>query len=157
MISKSDFLYLSSSMALKKIAPEKRKRTCSSSHAPLLPPKNPEKFITREAEKLYHESLYNRTFVAECGIPDSNVYFNFMIQKRGWTTFCVHPQPRIAPIVREFHFNLWFRVGTTVYVQGKWMDFSAAVINRVYNLVDNDSEAYKALFKDTVIEQKRDV
>ena len=28
------------------------------------------------------------------------------------------------------------------------MDFSAAMINRVYNLVDDDSDAYKALFQD---------
>ena len=29
------------------------------------------------------------------------------------------------------------------------MDFSATSINLVYNLVDNDSDAYKALFQDT--------
>ena len=29
------------------------------------------------------------------------------------------------------------------------MDFSATTINRAYNLVDNDSEAYKALLQDT--------
>ena len=28
------------------------------------------------------------------------------------------------------------------------MDFSVTTINRVYNLVDKDSEAYKALFQD---------
>ena len=33
-----------------------------------------------------------------------------------------------------------------VYVRGKWVDFSVATINRVYNLVDDDSDAYKALF-----------
>ena len=29
------------------------------------------------------------------------------------------------------------------------MDFSATTINRAYNPVDNDNEAYKALFHDT--------
>ena len=52
-------------------------------------------------------------------------------------------------MAKEFHSNLLFRVGSTVYVRGKWVDFSAAVINQVYNLVDDDSDAYKALFKDT--------
>ena len=135
-------------MALKKIISEKRKRIGSSSRAPPLPLDNSEKFITREAKKLYHESLFNRTFVAERSIPDSNIYFTFMIRDRGWPTFCAHPQPRIAPVVKEFHSNLQFRVGSTVYVQGKWVDFNATAINWVYNLVDNDNNAYKALFQD---------
>ena len=29
------------------------------------------------------------------------------------------------------------------------MDFSAVTINQVYNLVDDDSDAYRALFQDT--------
>ena len=36
-----------------------------------------------------------------------------------------------------------------VYVRGKWMDFSAATINRVYNLVDDNSHTYRALFQNT--------
>ena len=71
----SGFLHLYSSMALKKTVPEKRKRVGSSSRAPPPPPDNPEKFFTREAEKLYHESLFNRTFIEEHDIPDSNIYF----------------------------------------------------------------------------------
>ena len=51
----------------------------------------------------------------------------------------------MAPAVREFHSNLRFRVGSMVYVRVKWVDFSAITINQVYNLVDNDSEAYSAL------------
>ena len=101
-------LHRYSSMALKKIIPEKRKRIGSSSRAPPPPPENSEKFITREAKKLYHESLFNRTFVVERGIQDSNIYFTFMIRDRGWTTLCAHPQPRIAPVVKEFHSNLQF-------------------------------------------------
>ena len=143
------FLHPSSSMAPKKTVPEKRKMKGSSSCAPPPPLDNPEKFITREAKKLYHESLYNRTVVAKRGIPNLNVYFGFMIQERGWTIFCAHPQLRIGPVVREFHSNLRFRVGTTICVRGKWVDFSATAINRVYNLVDDDSKAYRALFQDT--------
>ena len=48
-------------------------------------------------------------------------------------------------MVREFHSNLRFRVGPIVYVQGKWVDFSVVAIN----LVNDDSDAYKALFQDT--------
>ena len=33
--------------------------------------------------------------------------------------------------------------------RSKWVDFSATVINRVYNLVDDDNDAYMALFQDT--------
>ena len=55
---------------------------------------------------------------------------------------------QIALVVKDFHSNLRFRVGPIVYVQGKWVDFSAIVINRVYNLVDDDSEAYRVLFQD---------
>ena len=70
-------------------------------------------------KNLYHESLYNITFVVEHGIPYSNVYFNFMIQEKGWTIFCAHPQPRISLIVREFRSNLQFLVGSIVYFRGK--------------------------------------
>ena len=69
-----------------------------------------------------------------------------MIQERGRSTFYANPQLGIAPVVKEFHFYLQFWVGTTVYVGDKWVDFSAATINIVHNLVDDDSEAYKALF-----------
>ena len=143
----SGFLNLSSSMASKKTIPEK-KRTSSSSRAPPPSPDNPKKFITREAEKLYHESPFNMTFIAECGL-DYNLYFTFMIQDRGWTTLCTHPQLGIAPVFRKFHPNLRFRLGTAVYVRGKWVDFSAIAINRVYNLVDNYNDAYRASFQDT--------
>ena len=34
-------------------------------------------------------------------------------------------------------------------MQGKWVDFSTAAINRSYDLVDDDSEGYMALFQNT--------
>ena len=95
----------------------------SSSCVPLLPLENPEKFITLEMEKLYHESLYNKAFLAEPGFPNSNVYFNFTTHDKGWTKFCENPLPRIAPVVKEFHSNLRYRIGTIVYVRGKWVNF----------------------------------
>ena len=49
-------------------------------------------------------------------------------------------------MVREFHSNVRYMVGSTIYVRGKWVDFSVAAINRVYYVVDDDSDAYKALF-----------
>ena len=72
-----------------------------------------------------------------------------MIQERGWTKFCEHPLLGIAPVVREFHSNLRYQIDTTVYVRGKWVDFSAATINRVFNLVDDDNLVYRALFQYT--------
>ena len=100
--SKQDYSLISSFMAPKKIVPEKRKRTELSSRVPLPPLEKPEKFITLEAEKLYHESLYNRNFFIERGFPNSNVCFNFLIQEKGWTKFCEHPPPRIASVLGSF-------------------------------------------------------
>ena len=61
-------------------------------------------------------------------------------------SLCEHPPPRIAPIIWEFHSNLRFQVGSIVYFWGKWVDFSATSINRLYNLVNDDGEAYTAIF-----------
>ena len=38
-------------------------------------------------------------------------------------------------------------------MRGKWVGFSATTINRVYDLVDDDSEAYRALFQNTDYQQ----
>ena len=94
----------------------KRKRTGSSSRVPPPLPDYPEKFITRDAETLYHESLYKKTFVQKRGNPNSNVYFNFVIHEKWWTKFCEHPVLGIAPIIREFHSNLWGQISSMVYV-----------------------------------------
>ena len=59
----------------------------------------------------------------------------------------------MAPIVGEFHSNLPFKVGTTVFVQGKWVEFGAQAINRIYRLLDDDSAEYRALFADTDYER----
>ena len=97
----------------------------STSRAAPPPPKDPHRFISREVERIYHESLFNRLFVLERGLPTSNAFFNFIIQNRGWQTLCAPPVPRVALVVREFHSNLPFKVGTTVFVRGKWVEFGA--------------------------------
>ena len=51
--------------------------------------------------------------------------------------------------MQEFHSNLPFKVGTIVFVQGKWVEFGAQAINRIYRLLDDDSAEYRALFADT--------
>ena len=124
--SKTYSLHPSSSMALKKTVMEKRKRIGSSSLVPLPHPKNHDKFITLEAEKLYHESLHNRNFVVECNFSDSNVHFSFMIQEKGWTKFCEHPPPGIALMVKEFHFILRYQIDTIVYV--RWPFFNTLTV-----------------------------
>ena len=149
LVSKPDSPILSLSMALKKTVLEKRKMAGSSSLVPPLSPENPDKFITLEAKKLYHESLYNRTFIARRGFSNSNVYFNFMIQENGWTKFCEHPPLVIASVVKEFHSNLRYRMDSTIYVRGKWLNFSAATINKVFNHVDDHSEAPTGPFSNT--------
>ena len=87
------------------------------------PPNDLRQFISWEAERLYHESLCNRSFVPERGFLTSNAFFNFTIQTRGWQTLCAPVTPEVAPVVREFHSNLRFRVGTTVFVRGRWVEF----------------------------------
>ena len=55
--------------------------------------------------------------------------------------------------MREFHSNLCFKVGTTVFVRAKWVEFGAQVINRIYRLLDENSEEYRAIFTDTYYER----
>ena len=61
-----------------------------------------------------------------------------------------------SPVVHEFHSNLRGRVSSTVYVGGKWVDFSAIEINRLYNLVDDDNDTYRVIFLDTDYQQLMD-
>ena len=63
------------------------------------------------------------------------------------------PCSRIGPVVQEFHSNLPFKVSTTVFVQGKWVELGAQAINRIYRLLDDDSAEYRALFANTDYER----
>ena len=136
-------------MAPKKIVLAKRHRFGSTSQATPPHPDDPSHFISQEVEQLYHESLCIRSFVPEQGFPTSNAFFNFTIQTRGWQTPCAPLTPRVAPVVREFYSNLPFWVGTIVFFQGQWVDFGTRTINQIYQLRDDDSEEYRALFADT--------
>ena len=91
--------------------------------------------------------MYNHTFVLECGFATSNAYFTYLIQRKGWEKICKHPPQGIAPIVCEFHSNLPYKDGSTVYDRGKWVKFNTTTINRAYGMKNNDSEAYKDLFR----------
>ena len=139
-------------MAPKKTVPAKQHRSSSTSRAAPPPSDDPRRFVSREAERLYHESLCIRSFVPERGFPTSNSFFNFTIQTRGGQTLCAPLTPRLALVVREFHSNLRFWVGTTVFVRGRWVDFGARAINQIYQLRDHDSEEYQALFLATDFE-----
>ena len=59
----------------------------------------------------------------------------------------------MAPVVREFNFNMPFKVGTTVFVRGKWVELGAQEINRIYRLLDDDNADYRALFANTDYER----
>ena len=139
-------------MAPKKSVPSKWHRSGSTSWADPPPPNDPRQFISREAERLYHESLYNCSFIPKRGFPTSNAFFNFSIQNRGWQTLYAPSTPGMASIVREFHSNLRFRVSTTVFVRGRWVEFEARTINQIYQLWDYDNEEYQALFVATDFE-----
>ena len=139
-------------MAPKKTVLGKQHRSDSTSRATPLPPDDPSRFISQEVERLYHESLCIRSFVSKRGFPTSNAFFNFSIQTKGWQTLCAPPTPRVAPVVREFHSNPCFRVGTTVFIRGRWVDFGVWAINQFYQLWEDDSEEYQSLFFSTDFE-----
>ena len=140
-------------MVLRKSTPAKRQRSGSTSWVALPSPEDPHRFVSREAKRIYHESLFNRSFIPEHGFPTSNALFNFTIQNHSWQTLCALPIPGVAPVVLEFHSNLPFKVGTIVFVRGRWVEFGAQVINQIYCLMDDDSAEYRALFADTYYER----
>ena len=82
-------------MAPRKSTPAKRQQSDSTSRATPPPYEDPHRFISREVERIYHKSLFNRSFVLERGFPTSNAFFNFTIKNRGWQTLC-------APLVPEW-------------------------------------------------------
>ena len=143
----------STTMAPQKSIPIKRQRSGSTSWAEPPSPEDPHRFISREAELIYHQSLFNCSLVPERGFPTSNAFFNFIIQNRGWKTLYAPPVPGVAPVVREFHSNMPFKVDTTIFVRGKWVEFGAQAINRIYRLLDDDCVKYRALFADTYYER----
>ena len=73
----------STSMAPEKSTPAKQQLSGSTSLAAPPPPKNPHRFVSQEAERIYHESLFNLLFIPKRGFPTSNAFFNFTIQNRG--------------------------------------------------------------------------
>ena len=114
----SDLEPFVTTMAPKKTVLAKRHCSDSTSQATPTPSDDPHRFISREVERLYHESLCIRSFVPERGFPTSNAFFNFTIQTQGWQSLCASLTPGVAPIVREFYSNLPLWVNTTVFVLG---------------------------------------
>ena len=145
----SDFEPSVTIMAPKKTVPAKRHRFGSTSRAAPPSPDDLRRFISREAKRLYHESLCIRSFIPEWGFSTSNAFFNFTIQTRDWQTLCALLTHGVAPVVCEFYSNLPFLVDTTVFVRGQWVDFGSWTINQIYQLRDDDNEEYRALFADT--------
>ena len=140
-------------MANRKSTPTKRQCSDSTSGVAPPPPEDPHRFISREVERIYHESLFNSSFVPERGFPTSNEFFNFTIQNRGWQTLCAPLVPKVASIVREFYSNLPSKVGTTVFARGKCVEFGAQAINQIYHLLDDNITEYRVLFADTDYER----
>ena len=78
----ADMLHRSTSMALRKSTPAKRQRSSSTSQVAPPPSEDPHRFVSWEAERIYHESLFNRLFVQKQCFPTSNAFFNFTTQSR---------------------------------------------------------------------------
>ena len=88
------FAYLQSKltvMAPRKSIPAKRQRFGSISRAAPPPLEDPHRFVSWEAKRIYHESLFNCSFVVKCDFLTSNAFFNFTIQNRGWQMLCATP------------------------------------------------------------------
>ena len=75
----SDFEPSVATMAPKKTVPAKGHRSDSTSQATPPPIDDLCRFISREEERLYHKSLYIRSFISERGFLTSNAFFNFTI------------------------------------------------------------------------------
>ena len=66
------------------------------------------KFVSEEAQTRYHESVSNRSLIAERGLIPTSTRFPSIwsiIRQRGWGEFCAQPKLAIVPLVREFYAN----------------------------------------------------
>ena len=63
----------------------------------------------------------------------------------------VLPRPQEWPLC-EFYSILPFQVDTIVFVRGRLVDFGARAVNQFYQLREDDSEEYQALFVATEFE-----
>ena len=121
------------------MAPKKRK-TWSKGATPPPSPLNLRNFITRATKENYSTLE---------GVPRNNPKFHlFLYNRRNWKTLCDHPDLRVAPVVSEFHANLHDRIGSTVFVRGVWVPFDSLTINRFFELQEEDSEEYRALYRE---------
>ena len=57
-----------------------------------------------------------------------------------------HPNLKVASIVHKFHANLWDRIGSIVFVRKVLVSFDNVIINTYFELYDEDSEEYRALY-----------
>ena len=78
-----------------------------------------------------------------------NLPFQEVIEKRGWLLFCEHKAPGFVDVVKEFYVNMVGMKDKTVYVRGRWINFSGEQIDQTYNLNErkNGSE-FKKLVKE---------
>ena len=75
------------------------------------------------------------------------INFGGLLQGRcSWSKPCEHPPLGVALVVREFCTNLREKVGSPIFVQGKWVSFNASMINIVFGLMDTNSEQFRALY-----------
>ena len=103
------------------------------------------KFVSEEAQIRYHDSVSNRSLIAERGlIPTSSGFPGIwnIIRQRGWGEFCAQPKLAIVPLVREFYANALEHDNRKVFVRGKQVNFSPKAINRFFKLPDIENDEY---------------
>ena len=103
------------------------------------------KFVSEEAQIRYHDSVSNRSLIAERGLIPTSAGFPGLwsiIRQRGWGEFCAQPKSAIVPLVREFYANALEHNHRRVFVRGKQVDFNGKAINRFFKLPDIENDGY---------------
>ena len=96
-----------------------------------------------------YKFLSHTPFVFERGFPTMAINFGDLLQGIwSWSKLCEHPPLGVALVVREFCTNLQDKVGSTIFVQWKWVLFDASTINRVFGLTNADSKKFIALYRE---------
>ena len=128
------------------MAPKKRKTVSKPALPP--PPQNPRKFVMKATEDDY--PFFSHTpFFLEKGFTSIAInFFDLLKGRRNWNQLCEHPPLGVAPVVCEFCTNLRYKIGLTVFVRGTWLPFDYNTINQVFGLNDEDSEEFKALYRE---------
>ena len=93
-------------------------------------------FISKEAQELWNNVLFEKEFVCERGFGNLISPFSEIIEKIGWGFFCQHKALGFSTLAREFYANMVGMKEESVYVRGVWVPFGDRWINEMFKLRD---------------------